>query len=187
MVSAIDIQAHFSSHYKPRTLVNAAQADLTVAFALDYDSPGERLTRKAAGERYAAIPLGADPLESARALYRHLRANQVRRLNVAGNGLSTLSRHGWTQARTEDWLYEVLAKAALHWPLEVVRSGGQTGVDIAALSAAHALGIPVVGLLPKGFRQRLATGEDVTQTASVIREQIITGARRLQRSQAREC
>lgn len=31
-------------------------------------------------------------------------------------------------------------------------SGGQTGVDVAALRAAHALGIPTGGIMPKGWR-----------------------------------
>jgi hypothetical protein len=33
-----------------------------------------------------------------------------------------------------------------------MRSGGQTGVDIAALRAARACGIPTGGIMPKGFR-----------------------------------
>lgn len=161
-------------------MVNASWADLTVAFALDYNSAGERLTCKAAGDRYAAIPLGGDPLESARELYRHLRAHQAKRLNVAGNGLATLARFGWNQAMADDWLYRVLATTTEHWRLEVVRSGGQTGVDLAGLAAAHALGIPAVAFLPKGFRQRLATGEDITQSAAAVREQIVSSAKRLQ-------
>lgn len=36
-------------------------------------------------------------------------------------------------------------------PFEQIISGGQTGVDIAALSTAHAYGIPTGGWMPKGW------------------------------------
>lgn len=36
--------------------------------------------------------------------------------------------------------------------LEIVRSGFQFGVDIAAISAAYELGIKTTGYIPKGFR-----------------------------------
>ena len=50
-----------SSSYAPRTQVNASSADLTVAFATDYATAGERLTMKMAGYRYVAVPLELDP------------------------------------------------------------------------------------------------------------------------------
>lgn len=39
----------------------------------------------------------------------------------------------------------------MKYELEEVRSGGQTGADIAGVIAAHVFGIPTSGLLPKGW------------------------------------
>ena len=44
-----------SSSYAPRTFANAKSADLTIAFAIDFGTAGEQLTKKAAGQRYVAV------------------------------------------------------------------------------------------------------------------------------------
>lgn len=175
----LTVQAHLSASYAPRTCTNAQAAGITAAFAVDFDTAGERLTRKAAQERYIAIPLGGDPVEAARALYRALRQHDAHTLNIAGNGIYTLSQAGWSQSAVNAWMYAVLAKVAAHWPLTLVRSGGQTGVDIAGVSAAHALGIDALALLPKGYLQRGADKVDRQNPGFSIREQIEGYAREL--------
>lgn len=153
-------------------MANAQGADLTVAFAADYTSAGERLTASASGNRYVAIPLGTDPVTAARALYRALRQHKVSTLNIAGNGLHTLSKHGWDQSKVNEWVYRVLAIVLPHWPLERVRTGGQLGVDMAGGIAARALGIDVLLFFPKGLRQRGADGQDFNNTAISIMRQV---------------
>lgn len=181
-MAGISVQAHFSSHYRPRTIINAESADLTVAFALDYTSAGERLTRSASKDRYLAIPLDGNPLEASRELYRALRTHNASSLNIAGNGLATLAKFDWDQQRANQWVYDVLSPVVEHWPLALVRSGGQTGADLAGLVAAHALGVDVIALLPKGLLQRHADGVDVRNTTVDIRRQIEEGAAELHRS-----
>lgn len=177
--SRIEIQQHSESSYAPRTQVNASRAGLTVAFAVDYSTAGERLTKKMAGIRYASIPLEGEPLEAARLLYRSLRVHDARSLNIAGNGIYTLAS-SWTQASVNQWVYDVLAIVHQHWPLESIRSGGQTGVDIAGLVAGYALGVErVTALLPHGYIQRGADGVDREHTAQEIRVQIEQGASEL--------
>ena len=66
-----------------------------------------------------------------------------------------------------------------HWPLKHVRSGGQTGVDMAGVTAAHALGIDVLALLPKGFVQRATDKVDRQFSEAVIRAQVLAGAAQL--------
>jgi hypothetical protein len=175
----LTVQAHLSASYSPRTYANAQAADLTAAFAVDFDTAGERLTRKAAKERYIAIPFGGDPVDAARALYRALRQHDAHTLNIAGNGIYTLSHAGWDQSAVNTWVYAVLATVAAHWPLTFVRSGGQTGVDIAGVAAAHALGIEAMALLPKGYLQRGTDKIDRQNTGFAIREQIEGFAREL--------
>lgn len=172
----LQILEHTSSSYGPRTYVNAKSAELTVAFAADFTTAGERLTHKAAGDRYLSIPLEEDPLQAARVLYKALRDGGAHTLNVAGNGIYTLARHGWTQERVNAYLYAVLAKVHEHWPLHHVRSGGQTGVDLAGVVAAYALGIDAEALLPKGFVQRGTDKVDRAVGEAGVRAQVESGA-----------
>lgn len=178
-VAQIEIVEHSSASYSPRTYANAKGADLTVAFAVDFSTAGEKLTHKAAGDRYIGIALALEPIQAARQLYRALRAQDAHTVNVAGNGIYTLAQHGWSQQRINRYVYEVLAKVHEHWPLKHVRSGGQTGVDMAGVTAAHALGIDALALLPKGFVQRAADKVDRQMPAADIREQVLAGAAEL--------
>lgn len=140
---------------------------------------GEKLTHKAAGERYVGISLGMDSLFAARELYRALRHYGARSLNVAGNGIYTLNQHGWSQAQLNAWVPAVLAKVHEFWPLVSVRSGGQTGVDMSGVIAAHALGIDALLLFPKGYRQRGTDKVDRRNTPVDIQAQIEEGCQAL--------
>jgi hypothetical protein len=172
---------HKSVHYAPRTEANAQAADLTVAFALDFATGGERLTRKAAGERYLGIDLRREtcPVTAARLLYRALRPLPGRQLNIAGNGLFSLAAHGWDQPRIDAFVYQVLRTVHRHLPLASIRSGGQTGADLAGLAAGVALGLHTVGLWPLGFVQRDVNGKDVRRSPASLRAQIEAAASRL--------
>lgn len=175
----LELIAHSSAEYGPRTAENARAADATVAFAADYETAGERLTHRLAAARYVAVPLLADVAQSAARLLAHLRALEARTLNVAGNGIYTLSAHGISQDEANFWVYQVLARVHQAHPLTRIRSGGQTGVDTAALVAGLALGIPVLGLYPKGFRQRLASKRDVLSDPKALEAEIRLAASRL--------
>ena len=168
-----------TTEYKPRTEQNARSSDLTVAFAEDFSSLGEKLTKKVAGENYVAIHLSTDPLEAARTLYRNLKSRNGKILNVAGNGIYTLVKFGWSQEKLDKYVFDVIAKVHEHWPIERVISGGQTGVDISGVIAAHALDIDVVATLPKGFKQRGEDHHDFYQTKDDVFNQIESGALRI--------
>lgn len=171
-MSELMLTEHASSSYGPRTAVNAASAEITVAFAIDFSTAGEALTKKVAGERYLAIDLRWEPLVSARVLYQTLRKQNARAVNIAGNGIYTLALAGWTQEGVEQYLYDVISLCHQHWSLTAIRSGGQTGVDEAGLVVACALSIPATGLYPKGFKQRNVAGTDILMTEPILREQI---------------
>lgn len=173
------IVEHTKSGYRQRTRENANSAGLTAAFAVDFNTAGERLTRECAGERYVPIDPRNDPVQSARMLFSALRYFNARVLNVAGNGIYTLSLHGWDQERADAYVYTVIAKAHEHWALERIVSGGQTGMDIAGGVAASVLGIPAVLTLPKGFKQRHEDKVDRIHTEDDIRMQVETGAARI--------
>ena len=156
-MATLEIREHASGHYSPRTYHNARMADVTAAFAADFSTAGERLTHKAAVGRYVAIELSnRTPIEAARLVYRAVARLDAHVLNVAGNGIYTLEQFGWSQDAINGYVLEALSYVCKHWRIERIVSGGQTGVDIAGIVAAHRLGIDAVATLPKGFVQRAA-------------------------------
>lgn len=183
----LDIVAHAQRAYPPRTYENARAADLTIALALDYETAGERLTRKAAADRYLALPLTDDPLTSARRLWRTLTDLGAHPdthrpvLNIAGNGIYSLAKAGWTQSSLNAHLYAILSPVHQHIGFSQIVSGGQTGIDIAGGIAAHALGIPVRMTLPAGFLQRSVDHRDVERTQGDIVAEVVAAAAVLSR------
>ena len=60
-------------NYGHRTWENAVWSDITLALAVDMSSPGEKTTRRAAGERYVGFVLPVDRLASMRSVFRRRR------------------------------------------------------------------------------------------------------------------
>lgn len=175
-VMNVKVVEHKSPTYPPRTYHNAATAQLTVAFADDFETRGEKLTHKAAGEKYIPIYLGTDTTVAARELYKKCKTlGNVEILNVAGNGIYSLKPKGWTQDAVNQWVYDVISLVHKHLPFKSIISGGQTGVDLAGGVACEALGIPGVMTLPKGFKQRNADGVEVEQTEEDVIAQVLDG------------
>ena len=173
---ALDLREHPSANYAPHTGINARGADLTIAFACDFSTAGERLTAKVAGERIVSINLLSFDVESAservvQALAAHCAPARAV-LNVAGNGIATMSRHGYSQRSVDEAVYCVLARVHASVPLGRIRSGGQTGADMSGLVAGVALDVPVLGLWPLGFKQRLVDGKDVLRSRSELEREI---------------
>lgn len=184
---------HESAQYKPRTVHNAHTADLTVAFAEDFTSAGERLTKREAGNRYVAIHLSTDPLVAARMLYAACKKHNVSTLNVAGNGIYSLSGE-WAngqltdnhkfqtldeaklvnefQASLNQWVYLVISKVHEFWPLTNLISGGQTGADWAGGVAGEAIGLNVTMTFPKSYLQRDEHHKDFTQTQEAVQKKV---------------
>lgn len=169
----LTLKAHESYSYVPRTRENAHEADATVAFAVDFTTAGERLTKREASPRYVGIRFGTDVALAASTLASYLSSSSPRtELNVAGNGIYTMAEHGFTQAQCNQWVYEVLHLVTKATTIALIRSGGQTGIDQAGLVAALALGIPALGLYPASFRRRNAQGQEVTASANSIRAEL---------------
>lgn len=173
------LEAHKDYSYVPRTCDNALGADVTVAFAVDFGTAGERLTKRQAGFRYIGIPFGSAVDAAADALSTFLEERGAKTLNVAGNGIYTLAEHGVTQAKANKWVHAVLAKVVSRVSLALIRSGGQTGIDQAGLVAAIALKVPAYGLYPKSFRRRNEKGEEVHGTAAQLLVELNTQAKEL--------
>src|SRR5262245_57245615 len=126
---SLTISEHKSTRYSPRTWANVEAADLTIAFALNFATAGEKVTRDAAGYRYNSCLLSCDP-EYAAEMMGGWRAGRKPNavLNIAGNGMNTLARHFWTQGQANTWVYRVLKIMHAREPIEKIVCGGQTGV-----------------------------------------------------------
>lgn len=173
------LQAHTEYSYVPRTGENARGADVTVAFAVDFNSAGEKLTKREAGARYIAINYGIDPAAAAELLCQFMVQRKGSSLNVAGNGIYTMSERGITQAKANQWVFDVLSLVMRKVKLTFLRSGGQTGIDQAGLVAAVALGISALGLYPKSFRRRDVKGVEIHSSEQRMREEILLQASEL--------
>lgn len=170
---------HSSSNYAARTYHNACGADLTAAFALNFSTAGERLTRKAAGDRYVAIDLRLEAVDAARLLFAAARNARAKMINIAGNSICTLAAGGWTQEGANAHLASVLSLVHQHWGIERILSGGQTGIDIAGIVAACHLGIDATATLPRGFRQRTIDRGDVSRSAEQIQAEVMAWSAQL--------
>lgn len=175
------INEHKSEKYPPRTYYNATSAEVTLALALNLETAGEKLTKKAAGERYIGFKLTPeiDDIVIARQLYSKMKKDNAHTLNVAGNGIYTLSEQGCSQEFINYFTYKIISIVHKHWPIEKIYTGGQSGVDISGAVTGYLLGIPTEVTLPNGYLQRFEDGHDVKGTREKVFNQINNGALKL--------
>lgn len=162
------IQQHKSSSYAPRTYHNAASAEITLAIAADFTTAGEKLTKKAAGDKFINFDITEDPIHCARKLYQFMKQRNATTLNIAGNGIYTFNKFGYTQEYCNEYLLEVLSPIHEFIGITKIVSGVQTGMDLAAGVVAKVLDIEFIGTLPNGFKQRHEDGIDVCHTMEEV-------------------
>ncbi len=137
--------------YPSRTKRNA-QADLTIAIAINYESGGEIATKKFVtdnGKRYHKVPWNElhTPSEMKRLVNETIdliNKYKPEEINIAGNGLDTFAKNGIEQSDVDEIVHEFLEKVLknpkLTYRPRLVRSGGQSGVDEAGVKAAVKIG-----------------------------------------------
>lgn len=155
---------HHEPGYAARTVVNARSADLTIAFAVDFKTPGEILTHKAAYGKYERVYLDGKQgdyylLGRCVELHKLILDKGIKSLNIAGNGIYSLNQ---SQESLDRDLFNFLETITSHFKkLNLsIRSGGQTGVDEAALKAGDKLGLDCTCLAPKNWLFRDINGKD---------------------------
>ena len=163
--------------YRDRTIQNAS-ADVTIAFAHDFESAGEKLTKKAVLEQGKIyIPIKFENLTNSTLFIRYVmscrepitfsekgQSGEPITLNIAGNGLYTLRNSDInTQPMIDEIIYrfmDTLVKAIKPVQIQQIRTGGQSGVDEAGAKAGVRLGIPTLVHAPNDWVYRDGEGND---------------------------
>lgn len=168
---AIQITTSSKTGYRDRTIENAAAAELTLAFAIDFTTAGEKLTRNAVSEaKRTYLPIQLDESNIKEWSAAHRAADQIIpvlqqlntgagvSINIAGNGMATFSSD-IQQSDLDIFMARTLmiAQHKTQGAISRVRSGGQTGIDEAGVKAADALGIPALAHGPADYRLRIRT------------------------------
>jgi len=157
--SAIEFEESPSSDYDVRTKTNIVESDITIAYAADYGSPGERATaREAKAAKTQFYQFGVefgDDVERANRLAPIYEKNTGQEviINIAGNG-EYQEKMIPTDQLTEEIAKDLAFLQKKGVGIVLVRSGGQTGADEAGVKAAVKLGIPAKVLAPKGWKFR---------------------------------
>ena len=162
---------------RTRENANAEDVDFTFAFALDFNTGGERCTAKAAGDSLIQTDLVLKEkggLDTSAKAVKAAADNIVSRLpdgyvdgsyqigvNVAGNGIFTLAPSGVTQEQCNEFVLKVFKELKKRGvSISSIRTGGQTGIDQAGALAGQALGVRTVVHAPNGFLYRDEKGLD---------------------------
>ena len=155
--------------YAQRTRENASAADLTIAFAADFSTAGEKATEKAAAGKIIQIPMDKENCD-AKAMAADILSCMTDRerkseleVNVAGNGMQTFAQRGLSREQVASTVAAVMRELVERHGLRIaaIRSGGQTGADEAGILAAKELCIPAHVHAPKGWLMRGEDGKDV--------------------------
>jgi hypothetical protein len=166
---------HEQTGYAMRTWDNARLSDLTIAFSVDFTTPGEVLTRKAAYGKYHGMSLQfftpKAPSIMKQGVAELLYKQKVKTLNIAGNGIYTLKKFGITQDQINDYMTDFLRVVIFEMYGEEIelRNGGQTGLDEACCVAGDRLGLETTCLAPKNWMFRNEQGQDICNQALFLK------------------
>ena len=155
----IEFEESTSTDYNVRTRINATESDITIAYASDYSSAGEKATdrevRAAKKQFYKFGVKFGDDVERANRLAPIYEKNTGQEviINIAGNGEYQRDMIP-TDQLTEEIAKDLAFLQKKGVGIVLVRSGGQTGADEAGVKAAAKLGIPAKVLAPKGWKFR---------------------------------
>lgn len=172
----ITFREHSDSGYVGRTKENAS-AHATIAIACNFESAGEKLTRKCVeGYDKVYIPIDINTgLEIDDSIVNfvvkrlnssnkgNLLENEIT-LNIAGNGIYTM-RGKYRQEELDVYVHNLLSRVLeskdLKVKISLIRTGGQTGLDESGGKASIKLGINTLIVCPKGWLYRDLGGNDI--------------------------
>lgn len=150
------------SGYAARTEENIKQSDITIAFADNFNTTGEKLTYNTC-RLYSKKICRASVIDLTKPslILDFDPCNKDYKINIAGNGIYTLTKLGYSQQQLNEAMYIFLNVLSSTVKINLLRSGGQTGIDEAGLEASSKLGIETICLAPKGWMFRNKNGIDI--------------------------
>lgn len=161
-----------SDRYPVRTKENAEWSDITLALAIDFNTPGEKLTKKVAGNKYISSYPTGDLNYVIGELLNQIKNNNLPtnniKLNIAGNSINSLVKdeiesYFLSQEDVNNVVTEII-RGLINSGITIseIRSGGQTGIDEAGIIAAQRLGIPNEVHTTANFSFRDKSGKDIS-------------------------
>ena len=147
--------------YRNRTIANATESDITIALAENFNTDGEHLTAKSAGEKLVKSELNKSSQEIADELWQQIVEKGLPQenilLNIAGNSIQRLTKSQEEYDRLVLEVISFLQQKGLK--IREVRSRGQTGIDEAGTKAAIALNLPWTVFAPEGYAMQFKPGK----------------------------
>lgn len=158
--------------YPPRTKMNVQYSDLTFAFAVNFNSPGEILTKKLCttyGNVYVPIAIrpeesfGDSRMDKIISYVMENIQNPTITVNIAGNSLETLFPIKQEQVNEyiKRFLVDFRMKTFGKLTIEESCNGGQSGGDLAGGLATRDLGIHTIVRAPYEWMFRDGNGKDI--------------------------
>lgn len=164
-----------STSYVSRTKENVLSSDITLAFALDFNSAGERYTKRVCEEygkpyigMFLSMKFTGERINAIVNEINSLISKEEITINVAGNSLGTLQKVDGraTQEAMNEVILSVLRRITTHpnfdKNIKLIRSGGQTGIDEAGIYAGYHLSIPTLILTTSDWKFRTSDGKDIS-------------------------
>lgn len=155
-----------NNSYPSRTKENADWSDITIALAQSFNTAGEKLTKRVAGNKYVSADLASENNDTsaiANSLYKQITSKGKTtniKLNIAGNGIYSMKQ---SQQYYNDLVTDILRKLIDKGvTISAIRSGGQTGIDEAGIIAAQRLGIPSEVHSTANYMFRDKSGKDIS-------------------------
>ena len=181
--------------YAQRTSENIAAADFTIAIASDFKTPGEARTLRESGRMNKPIiqiqhdaKVATESVKIVTAINDV--AGKLKRAIIINGAGNTANKIVGGQEAADKYAYDLL-KAVIHssakkFDIIGVRTGGQTGYDIAIAKAANKLGIPTLIHAARGheasdaiykdkFMIEVSSDETAYLTEDEYREYLSTG------------
>ena len=158
------VKALKTPDYPSRTRYNVEHSDYTLVFAVDTTTPGERLTRRLAGNKFIDTEMSYIGVDKDKIKDIISMLPKKCNLNIAGNSVTRLISKGISQEEVNELVYDVLYKISQSITIKRIFSGGQSGADLAGAIAGCRLGIKTRVVMCLGYLYRNEKGQDMTAT-----------------------
>ena len=168
----IEVFESKTTNYAARTKTNADYADITFAFAVDFSSKGEILTKQCVKKlNKIYVPINANDLKITEERILKVidfinNSKQVNKNIIINNPAGVSSGGNLTQHVADSFAFAFLKTLIdndkFSYKVIEIRTGGQSGFDESGAKAGYKLGIKTSIVSPKGWKFRDVNGIDIS-------------------------